>query len=136
MPVNFSFGGESDTLVVPIPPPSETTAFLAPGFAQGSDETVNFTFEGESTAGNTPGQPQAVAVAYVDTSSGPVNYSLPANHSEITVKDDTGNATAHPIAISDPGGASIDGQPVIMINQNYMALTFRWRSEASAWRIF
>lgn len=136
MPENFSFGGESNTPVVPIPPPSVTTAFLAPGFTQGGDQTINFTFEGESTSTSTPGQPLGVAVAYVDTSSGPVNYSLPADHSEITIKDDSGHATTSPISISDPGGATIDGQSIVMINQDYMALTFRWRAEASAWRIF
>jgi hypothetical protein len=136
MPENFTFGGSSDSLVTPTPPPSEIVAFLVPVWSPGGDDTINYTFEGESTSHNTPGQLPNPAVAYVDTSSGPVNYSLPVDHSEITVKDDSGTATAHPITVSDPGGAPIDGQPAILINQNYMALTFRWREGAMAWRIF
>ena len=83
--------------------------------------------------GSTPPPPSG-AVAYINTSSGPVAYSLPLDHSEITVKDNSGLAEQAIITITDPGGALIDGLSSFVIRQNYGAYTFRWNG--TAWRIF
>ena len=68
-------------------------------------------------------------LAVVDTSSGPQNYSLPANPADdtlVTIKDN-GNAAANNITIQGNGNL-IDGQPTFVLRNNWSSARFVFES--------
>jgi hypothetical protein len=71
-------------------------------------------------------------IHYVDTSGGPASFSLPADHSAITVCEDSG--TFNGITVSDPASALINDLPSFTINQRFANYTFRWNG--TQWRVF
>lgn len=70
----------------------------------------------------------ADTVLLVNTSGGAVTVNMqPAASrlgSDITVKDDTGNAAANPISVVRNGAETIDGLTTYLIDSNYGAATF------------
>jgi hypothetical protein len=74
-----------------------------------------------------------IPIEYVSTAGGPVSFALPADHSAITVCEDSG--TYNVITVTDPGGALINGHASFtQLNQPYANYTFRWRG--TQWRVF
>jgi hypothetical protein len=72
-------------------------------------------------------------IVYINTSGGPASHSLPTDHSDITLCEDSG--TYNIITVTDPGGALINGQSSFAgFNQPYANYTFRWNG--SQWRVF